>query len=680
MWHPPKVRRESVLGGRFTLRCEARNRTCARQQIPRVVVRSHLSIVFQSEAYIVANSRACTRSPHLKVDVVAKSSHMPGIVGLITRMPRERAEAQLRRMLDTIRHDSSYTTGTYIDESQGAYVGWALHTGSFCDGLPLLNEREDVVLLFSGEEYPDPGTVASLRRQGHAVDSKPASYLVHLCEGDSTFPAGLNGRFQGLWIDRRLGRATLFNDRSGMDRVYYHESKDAFYFAVEAKAILAICPDLCRLDPRGLGEYVSCGCVLENRTLFDGIYVLPPASAWEFRNGAIQQKKTYFSPSEWEQQDRLEPEPYYQELRQVFAKNLPRYFNGNGRIGMSVTGGLDTRMVMAWWKGPSGSIPCYSFGGTYRDSQDVSLGKKLARAWGQTHERIEVGQDFLSRFPDYAERTVYLTDGSADVSSSPVLYTNELVRRIAPTRMTGNYGGEVLRGSRMFKPTERLTELFCSDLAPHIAQTRNTYAPLNTLHPVTFTLSRQAPWYHHAQYALEGTQLSVRSPFLDNDLVRTAYRAPKAAFADSEVCLRLIAEGNPRMRQIRTDRGVGQEGVTGAVSRAVLEFTFKAEYAYNHGMPQWLAKVDHLLSPLRPERLFLGRHKYSHFRIWYRDYLSKYVQEMLLDAPTLNRWYISKNIVQQIVKKHVSGEGNYTFEIHKVLSLELLNRSLLDRS
>ena len=134
------------------------------------------------------------------------------------------------------------------------------------------------------------------------------------------------------------------------------------------------------------------------------------------------------------------------------------------------------------------------------------------------------------------------------------------------------------------------------------------------------------------------------------------------------------------MRQIRTDRGIGNDGVIGAVSRAFHEFTFKAEYAYNHGMPQWLARMDRVLSPLRPERLFLGRHKYSHFRIWYRDYLSNYVREMLLDARTLNRWYINKNTVQQIVAKHVSGEGNYTFEIHKALTLELLHRSLLDRN
>jgi asparagine synthase (glutamine-hydrolysing) len=50
---------------------------------------------------------------------------MPGIVGLITKMARERAEPQLLRMVEALRHESSYTTGTWIDEELGVYVGWA---------------------------------------------------------------------------------------------------------------------------------------------------------------------------------------------------------------------------------------------------------------------------------------------------------------------------------------------------------------------------------------------------------------------------------------------------------------------------------------------------------------------------------------------------------------------------
>jgi asparagine synthase (glutamine-hydrolysing) len=605
---------------------------------------------------------------------------MPGIVGLITKAPREHVEPQLERMLGAIRHDSSYRTGTWIDESLGVYLGWAVHANSFCEGMPVINERRDVVLVFSGEDYPDPGVVTSLRRQGHDVDSTPASYLVHLLETDPAFPAGLNGRFQGLSIDTRVGRATLFNDRSGLHRVYYHDSEEAFYFAVEAKAILAVRPELRRLDSRGLGEYLSCGCVLDNRTLFAGISVLPPGSAWQFRNGALEERRTYWQPADWEAQERLEPDAYYETLRNVFLQNLPRYFTGGARIGMSVTGGLDTRMIMAHWKAPSGSVPCYSFAGTYRDSHDVLIGKQVARLWGQSHERIEVGSAFLSRFPEYAERTVFLTDGCADVSSSPVLYTNERARAIAPTRMTGNYGSEVIRGSRMFKAVDPLPGLFCSELTEHFAQARSTYTALGRSHPVTFAVTRQAPWHNYGLFVLEGTQLTVRSPFLDNDLVRTVYRAPAACYGSADVCLRLIADGNAELRKTGTDRGIGRAGMRGALSQRLREFSFKADYAYNHGMPQWLARIDHLLAPLRLERLFLGRHKYSHFRIWYRDALSNYVQEMLLDTRTLTRWFIDRGTVERIVAKHVTGEGNYTFAIHRLLTLELLHRSLLERN
>src|SRR5271157_4773711 len=254
---------------------------------------------------------------------------MPGLVGLITKMPREWAEPQLARMLESLRHESFYTSGTWVDESQGVYAGWIARKNSFADGMPLVNETGEVCLLFSGEEYPEPGTALRLKERGHDVATEGPSYLVHLYEDDPSFLRTLNGQFHGLLADRGRGTATLFNDRFGMHRIYYHESKEAFYFAAEAKAILAVRPELRRADARGLGELVSLGCVMENRTLFEGIYLLPSASKWVFRSGSIDQKITYFHPQEWENQPPLEPEPYYCELRDTLARNLPRYFNGD---------------------------------------------------------------------------------------------------------------------------------------------------------------------------------------------------------------------------------------------------------------------------------------------------------------------------------------------------------------
>src|SRR3981189_2215477 len=109
---------------------------------------------------------------------------MPGIVGLLTKMPSEWAKPQLLRMVKSLCHDSSYGTGTWIDESLGVYVGWAVRKGSFSDGMPLWNERRDVSLAFSGEEFPEPGTSRRLKERGHSLEAEGPSYLVHLYEED----------------------------------------------------------------------------------------------------------------------------------------------------------------------------------------------------------------------------------------------------------------------------------------------------------------------------------------------------------------------------------------------------------------------------------------------------------------------------------------------------------------
>lgn len=593
---------------------------------------------------------------------------MPGIVGLVTKKARQHAEIQLQQMVQALQHETFYETGTWIDEASGVYVGWIIRDDADFGRLPIENESRDSALIFSGEEYSGPAT-------------GDRSYLIDLAEKDSSaFPACLNGRFQGLLVDKSAGIATLFNDRYGMHRVYYHESRDTFYFAAEAKAILKVCPELRVIDPRGMGELVSCGCVLENRTVFKNINVLPPASAWVFRRGMIERKSSYFSPKEWENQGLLEPEQYYQQLREVFSRNIPKYFGGHHPIGVSLTGGLDSRMIMAWLKTSPGSVPCYSFGGMFHDCQDVTVARKVAQICGQHHQVIPVGDEFLARFGHYSERTVFLTDACVDVSHTADLYINEIAHQIAPVRMTGNYGGEVLRSIRAFKPIEPPPGLFQTELLSYLGQAKQTYASLISAHPLSFSVFRQAPWHHYGLQALEQTQLALRSPYLDNELVKTVFRAPKSTLSSNDISLRLIQDGNSDLSKVPTDRGLaGKSGpLVSTLRHEYLEFTFKAEYAYDYGMPQWLARTDHVFSSFHLERLFLGRHKFYHYRVWYRDALASYIREMLLDSRTLSRPYLKRQSVEKIVAGHLRGERNYTTAIHKILTLEHLHRLFID--
>lgn len=605
---------------------------------------------------------------------------MPGIVGLITKKAPIEAEAELRRMVQALLHENFYVSGTVVDPILGIYAGWVTRKGSFSDPMPCQNETKDLTLVFSGEDFSRPEAGRPGTSNGHTKEGTLGKYLVGLAERDVTFPACLNGRFQGLLVRRKQGHALLFNDRYGLARIYYHEAKDGFYFAAEAKAILAVRPELRAVDPRGMGELVSCGCVLENRSVFKGIGVLPPASAWMLANGVAEKKAAYFDAREWEDQEPLELEPYYRQLKDKFSEVVPRYMEGYPSMGMSLTGGLDSRMIMAWQKMPKDALTCFSFGGPFRDCQDVTIARKVAAICGYKHETIAVGEEFLKNFPQLSARSVFLTDGCVDVSRTPDLYINQRAREIAPARMTGNYGGEVLRSIRAFKPSDPPAGLFQSDFHSYLGQARSTYQGLIDVSPLSFSVFRQAPWHHYGLLSLEQTQLVLRTPYLDNELVRIVFRAPKATLSSNDISLRLIEDGNPALRELRTDMGFAGKSnpMFSELRHEFLRFTFKAEYAYDYGMPQWVARVDHTLSSFHLERLFLGRHKFYHFRVWYRDALANYVREMLLDPRTLSRPYLQRKTVEEIVAGHLKGDRNYTTAIHKILTLEHLHRQLIE--
>ena len=605
---------------------------------------------------------------------------MPGIAGIITKGPRERAADELERMLAAMRYEPFYVSGTWMDAELGVYAGWVELEDAGRGPTPQINESGDKVLIFSGCEFPEPGTANRLRERGHRIAEGLQAHLIHSAEEDSQFPASVNGQFHGLLVDRARRTTMLFNDRYAARRLYVHETKDGFYFAAEAKALLAVKPDLRRVCARGMGELVSCGCVLEDRTLFKGMGILPWGAAWTFRNGALESKGQYFSHQEWEEQSELSGEAYFQAIREAIVGNLPRYFRDGGRIGMSLTGGLDTRIIMAWHQAAHGTLPCYTFGSAYRECRDVKIARRIARECGQPYNVIPVAQEFLGNFTHFAERTVFITDGTASVPRSACLYANRIAREIAPVRMTGNYGDEVVRHWVVFHPGMPADGIFSGDFLGEVSAARETYAQnLEVLKP-TQAAMRQISWFFHGMQALEGSQIEMRTPFLDNDLIRTAYRNLGTVYPTTDVRVRMIREGSARLGRIRTDLGYGGRGGKAATAFWYLfhRGTMRAEYAFEHGDPQWLTWFDRLFLGRQLEKQFVGLHKFTHFSKWYRDELAGTVKEILLDRRTLARPYLNPRVVEKVVEEHLKGVANHTPAIHSLLTLEYFHRLFVD--
>ena len=602
---------------------------------------------------------------------------MPGIVGISSRKPAAEQAPFVEAMLAAMRHEAFYVTGAFAAPELGVCAGWVALENSFSDKQVFQNEQKDIVLVFAGECFADDETKNQLRHKGHTFSGKGGDWLVHLYEDQGeSFCEGLNGLFSGLLIDRRKRKVFLFNDRYGVERIYWHENKDGFYFATEAKALLRILPELREFDREGVAQFLGFGSTLDGRTLFRDVSLLPGGSRWTFEEG-ICHRANYFSREKWEQQPTLSEKAFAVQFEETLKKILPRYFDTEHRIGLSLTAGLDTRMIMACRPASAQKPVCYTFDEAKRTTLDARLAARVAAACGLEHHVLRMGSDFFSNFAAHADRTVYISDGYFGLTGAHEIYLNQLARTLAPVRLGGAFGGEILRGVSTFKPhlpTPKLTDPAFRESLDGLTR----YSSNGANHPVTSAAFKEIPWNIFGSPAICRSQLNFRTPYLDNELVSLAYQIPESLRWSSRLALDLVRDHNPALMRIPTDMGYAGEasGLKSAARRLFCRVTFKLDYLYNEGMPGLLSPLDSLFQSCASGLGVLGLHKYLHYRNWFRHELAAYLNDAMRECQRQESPFWDSAFLPQMAQAHINGQGNYVQEINTVLTLGAVQRLL----
>jgi asparagine synthase (glutamine-hydrolysing) len=601
---------------------------------------------------------------------------MPGIAGIISSEQKTDCERLVDGMIASMRHETFYVSGTHFVPAMGVYAGWVAHKNSFAASQVFFNETQDIALIFSGECFVDPQVSIGLRQKGHRLKENNRDWLVHLYEEEENlFFEKLNGTFSGLLIDRRQSKAFLFNDRYGVDRIYWHEDDGSVYFASEAKALLRILPRLRDFDERGVAEFLTFGCTLDDRTLFRGVEILPGASLWSFRSGRCQRAK-YFLPQAWETQPALSPARYEAELQETFKAVLPRYFESESRIGISLTGGLDSRMIMACRQPNCAPQPlCYTFEGPTSETIDTQLAARVAKACGLDHHILRLGPNFFSDFGSHVDRTVYATDGYFGVVGAHEIYLNSLASQFAPTRLTGNYGGEILRGISTFKPLGLIPELPSQEISRLV---RSCAQRLTKGHPVTFAAFRELPWNLFGRLRAAQSQVAIRTPYIDNEIVALAYRTPEELLGSSQSGLDFVRRNDPALQKIPTDKGQlsKSRGLGEALRRFQAKVICKVDYLNSEGFPPRLSLLDPVITGLASTLRLAGTHKYLPYRTWFRRELARYVADALEDAQARQSTLWNSEVLANMAEDHIHGRKNYVREIDAVITLAAIDRLL----
>src|SRR5262249_10238316 len=134
-------------------------------------------------------------------------------------------------------------------------------------------------------------------------------------------------------------------------------------------------------------------------------------------------------------------------------------------------------------------------------------------------------------------------------------------KHFAPVRLTGLFGSEILRGISTFKPAPPTRSLLEADFAAVVDTVVRDFQT-ERVHPVTSAAFRNIPWNLFGSMAASRSQLVLRSPYLDKEIVALAYQAPEELRKSPRVALRFIEDNSPALARIPTDRRIEEQGAS----------------------------------------------------------------------------------------------------------------------
>ena len=213
---------------------------------------------------------------------------MCGIAGILNLNGEPVSPVTLRRMTDALAHRGPDGEGFYSDRFVGlGHRRLAIIDLSPAGHQPMVSQDQQVVLAYNGEIYNFQELRAALEGLGHQFRSRTDSEVVLNAWkqwGTACVPR-FNGMFAFAIWDKREQSLFLVRDRYGIKPLYYARWGSAFTFGSEQKALLEH-PDARRsLDKKGLLEYFTFQNIFTDRTLLDGVTLLPPASIARIQAG-----------------------------------------------------------------------------------------------------------------------------------------------------------------------------------------------------------------------------------------------------------------------------------------------------------------------------------------------------------------------------------------------------------
>lgn len=261
---------------------------------------------------------------------------------------RDEGTAILRAMGETQRHRGPDDTALLLRGKVGiSFV--RLSILDLATGMqPIVSKQDETAIACNGQIYNYIELKNELPAQYYETSGDMEVALNAYRHLGDDFPNSLNGMFAGVIHDPGKNTLLLFRDRFGIKPVYYTETTRGFFFASEIKPLLSVPGVRCEMDSSLLPMFFTYRYIPGERTLFKGIYKLPPASILKLdTNSGAFQVRQYWEwrfPSGHSERDISLPEAS-EEFHRLFTDAVRIRLRSDVEVGSFISGGIDSSAV-----------------------------------------------------------------------------------------------------------------------------------------------------------------------------------------------------------------------------------------------------------------------------------------------------------------------------------------------
>ena len=267
----------------------------------------------------------------------------------------------------------SYCFGDLVVKAsyQNHFLNAALLSTPESEGSVFHDEERGLFFFVDGYFVDNLGTTESSAQWLYSRYQENGNYLF----------SDLNGSYNILVIDERARTYTLLSDRYGTRPLFYLKSAGSFAIGPFGRQLTELCKVKPILNETMVANQLSYSRVwLKGETFFKGVHNLPAAShvMWNEAKGPVFKELV----PRWREVERLSGD--VQELTDTL-RSVVTDFNKIDHVGISLSGGLDSRLLLA--AGFNG--PAYTWG--YQIGNDeISIAHDVANLSGNEWNFVKV--------------------------------------------------------------------------------------------------------------------------------------------------------------------------------------------------------------------------------------------------------------------------------------------------